>query len=411
MSRAKSNDTIVITLPNGWARAALAGIESALLAWIIPTAIVVAGFWAVASNPWFHEETWESAGYVGGNFWALSLLSPAPLGAVSVGMWPLGWTLVQLVLLRLLLFQARDYAPGAVWACVPAFALSSVLIAVFGTGAQWWRVTLGALAISLVAAAWAYLSYQSTRARLMGNRRWIWNALVGGLIAVGVAVTVSCILVLVAWIAGWSSFLEATSLLEVGGFSAFLLNLLQILFYPVLAGCAWAWVVGAGFAGPGGSTVGPGSTSAEALPVPVWALVPSGAGPNLIWIAVVIGLVLGIVFAWINRKATLVQVLKRFGVAAGCFLLVVTVWMWLSSGSLGDNLLSYLGPRPLVVLWRTALEVVLPALVVVAVMHRETFDYVQTLTTDTYGKVKKRAAEQAVEPELESEPSEDNIEP
>lgn len=371
MTKPQKSDTIVVTLPSGWARAALAGVESALLAWLIPTAAVVAGFWTVAANPWFQEETWENAAHLGGNFWALSLFAPAPLGAVQVGLWPLGWALVQVLLLRLLLTQVKNYDPMALWAAIPALVLTSVLLCLFGSSASWWRVGLGALVISGLASTWAWLSYGPG----LKWPRWVRLSLRTGTVAAVVALVLSAVLVLVAWIGNWGAFVAATSLFDVGGYSAFLFNLLEVLYFPNLAACAWAWVVGAGFFGPGPELVGPGNPATTALPLPVWVMVPAGPGPNLIWVGVVVGVLFGLVVAWLNRKETLVHSLARFGVGAALFLAVIFLWMWASGGSLGGNQLAMLGPGPLEVMWRTALVVVLPALLVTAILHRETFDF------------------------------------
>ena len=57
--------TFTVKLPSGWARSALAGIEAALLGWLIPALAVVVGFLTDSSNAWLRDTSIGEAGRSG----------------------------------------------------------------------------------------------------------------------------------------------------------------------------------------------------------------------------------------------------------------------------------------------------------------------------------------------------------
>lgn len=389
MTASGGRPTITVRLPSGWARAALAGIESAFFAWLIPVIVGVTGFWVVASNPWLREVSWEAGASIGASFWAISLGGDGNLGGVHVGFFPLLWSLLQVLFLRGFLLQTRDSDVGASWGAVPAFTLTSTVLVLASADATAWRVILGSLCVSALAALWSDYSARHRRGTPMaGKWQWLWDGIRLGALWLLVAAGTSLVLVVISWSVNAGSLRSGFERLGPGaGFFATML----FMFFPNLIGWAWSWITGAGFIGPTGDAVNWSNPRTSDFVIPYWTLVPVTSGSHLIpWIPVLLGVVLGALTAYRRRRvARLVTNLRPVAVACVFFTVVLAVWLMLSGGSLGEGKLAYLGPQVLATTGWTVVKMLLPLVAVVAIFHPQTFSLVRQGTQRTQAWVQR----------------------
>ena len=366
--------TFTITLPSGWARSALAGIEAALLGWLIPTLAIAVGFLRQSSNPWLSDTTVGAAGRAGTEFWATTLGSPAVFYGVSVSIVPLLWTLAQIVVFRALLLSGRSFGSAALWTSIPFYFLT-VLIVLLASGAQivLWQALLGAALISLVAVGWAVARQTEDFPRWVKKLRWVWSGMLVGLSWVAAVATVGALVLAAAFAASWSGVLEATQGLGLDRMGNIGIGALQILYIPVYMACGLAWLSGAGFTVLGGALSSAHAVASnEVAFLPVAAMVPTTA-PGA-WVPALLGLgglALGVTFSVVISRASLFGAFRQGAVALGLFAVTMYLWMGASRGALGENLLAELGPTPFAWLVLTGLVGGI-ALVVGIALHPET---------------------------------------
>ena len=82
-------------LPEAWLRATLAGIEAAIISWLLVVVPTVAAYVATAAAPLLGEASWDDAAVIGTGLWLLGHGATIEMGeAVTVSLSPLGTTLV-----------------------------------------------------------------------------------------------------------------------------------------------------------------------------------------------------------------------------------------------------------------------------------------------------------------------------
>ena len=347
----------------------------AIFGWTIPVVVAMGAFWALAENPWMREIGWQEAIGEGASFWFLSIGAPTTFGALAMTLIPLGWTAVQVVVLRTLLQSLRDYPPAAAFFAIPGFSLVAAVLLLPGGGvSHWWHGVLGAAGLSAVAAAWFYVRATHTtggslpidlgdlpRAARVGSR---WGL---GLLA---ASAVPAAIVAVARLIGtWGPLSESTSQLTQGGVGGAVLTLVQAAYLPNVLAWSTSWLVGAGFYGVAHELVVPGQPPTVDVPLPVWQLLPSQAWHPMVFAFLALGVGAGI-FLWRTQRGEPFRLLaQRLGAATLMFYLAAALWFWLSSGNLGAGELSGIGPRFAATLGLLTLEVVLPALLIGVLSH------------------------------------------
>ena len=363
--------TVTVAMPKGWARAALSGVEAALLGWAIPALLAVLGLLAEGTNPYLRDVEMSQAAAVGTEFWGLSLGAPVAVGGVAISLIPLLWSGLQVLMLRALLVGGSGNPASASWSAVPFFTLTAVLIAAAApgtTGAG--AVALGAVVVSVIASLWAVVSQTKAYPKWWERVAWIRDGVrasswwflalaATGFGALGVSALVSR-----------AQVSEIAAVLGAEGFSAVLLVLVQIAYAPVFAAWAIAWLSGAGIMVGGDELLTPWSALDADLPAfPIAAAMPSTAvGGYVIWLLILVGVICGVVTGVRRREAPFKDVALRVGVAVLFFSFLVGVWTVLSQGALGSYNLARLGPVttawPLVVL-----EVAVTAAVVALLIH------------------------------------------
>lgn len=365
----KERPTVTITLPQGWARALLAGVEAALFGWLIPTVAFLLSYLAVSANPWLKDFAIGEAARMGTEFWASSLGAPIELGGIPISFIPLTWTLAQVVALRLLLLGGREFDSAALWAAPGAFVATAALILALGSELPLMLPALvGATAVALIGTLWALASQTERFPKWVRRLGWVWKGLRMGLVWLGVAALVSLIALIASVATSWEEISTTRTLLTGGGLAGFSLAALEMAYLPVFGAWALAWLAGAGFTLPDGvlhsSLVSPGPQTPI---LPMAAAVPQTAPGS--WVPVVLaacGLVLGLWASVQTARLALREVLKRSAVALAVFAALMFVWMWAATGSLGVGALAHLGPTPLA--WLTVSALVAGVAVFVLVL-------------------------------------------
>lgn len=338
--------TVTISLPAGWARAALAGIEGALLGWGLPALGFAVAYLTVAGNPWLKDFGIGEAARMGASFWVSSLGVPVSIGPVAISIIPLLWTFIQVVALRGFLLPTRAFGPAALWIAIPFFVLTSVIIAASaGVEVPTWQVLPGSTLVCVIAVLWAFVQQSQTVPGWVDQVQWLWAGARTGMRWTGVTALVGLGFFVGALVVSWSSVQDATALLTPTPGASFGLGLLQGLY--ALAYPAWAlsWLAGPGFTSVGEQISSPTSVAPPTDFIPIIAAVPTTApGAWVAWTLVGVGLVLAGVFAYRTRALPLVEAARTGGVAVVVFAALIWAWLSASSGSLGVDRLAVLGP-------------------------------------------------------------------
>ena len=181
--------------------------------------------------------------------------------------------------------------------------------------------------------------------------------------AVGVLLLAGAAVLVLGLVTGWDRVVGLNDALQAGALGTVLLVLVQATVLPNALVWSGSYALGSGFSLGSGSVVAPAATSVGVLPgLPLLGALPA-AGPGstlqLWWLA--LGAVAGALAAWLVLRG---GVTRRFdastllgglaGVVSG---LVFTVLAWTTSGDLGVERLTGLGPRlvPLLVMSTTTL--------------------------------------------------------
>ncbi|GAB2588068.1 cell division protein PerM [Microlunatus antarcticus] len=352
--------------PVSWPVAAVVGgLATAAVGWVVVTGLVVCG-WLMGDDAGLPD-----ALRLGTRLWLLGGGVPVTVGGLEVSLVPWGLTVVTAGLLwRFGGYAARRVAPGsrtgpfAVAAVVTLAYAAPVLVAAGLFGEPWrapgrWAV----IVLVLLVAAWAGAG--SRVGRPVGSS---WPTLLTGLPravagAVGVLLLAGAAVLVLGLVTGWDRVVGLNDALQAGAVGTVLLVLVQATVLPNALVWSGSYALGSGFSLGSGSVVAPAATSVGVLPgLPLLGALPA-AGPGstlqLWWLA--LGAVAGALAAWLVLRG---GVTRRFdastllgglaGVVSG---LVFTVLAWTTSGDLGVERLTGLGPRlvPLLVMSTTTL--------------------------------------------------------
>ena len=411
--------TIRVALPQGWARAALSGIEAALLGWalvVVPTLIAYA---AVASNQWLVSTTWEDAFHFASDLWGAALGAQVVSGEVSYRAVPLLFVLVLIGLTKLLLLQGRRFPAAAQWMAVPGFAVTALLLAGgIGTHVRVWGAFPLAIAIPFIAAAWEVaLAPHSLRLRLE-MPQWLSSGVRTGWSASWVLAAYGGLFLLISVIVSWSRIRGIHELLlPTSTVDSTMITLAQVLFIPNAIVWALSWLAGPGFFMGSDALHSPASAPTMPIPaIPLFGATPVSAPGNwVVFALIVFGVALGVYLRLRKGSESLLDDLYQGGIAA---VVIAAVYLVTSLGSavvLGNGRLAFLGPRMSLSALCLFVEVALGIVLTVAVSHPVSVAWARELVGAGKARVREHrhheAAAGGVAPaELVSEtPSEDEV--
>lgn len=333
--------------------AAGAGLISVLSGWVLVTGLVVAGW--LAAEP----GTFGQALSVGTQLWLLANGGGATLGSASVTLIPWGITgLVAWLVARTAGYAARqgptDSPTVTPLVCIVTTLgyLVPLLAVALLAGGPWPALRSGMVMLVVVpiAAAWGCCHARQTwpTASWPAWSRAVPRAVLAALLVMFVGGAAVLVIGLVANLDRVTALLTA---LDAGIIGNVALLVGQLAYAPNAIVWAASYALGPGFTLGNGSLVSPAATELGALPsIPLLAAVPD-VGPgeisHLWWLA--LGVVAGAVAATLvvlarpsarYDETALVGGLSG-AVAGGAFALVA----WATSGDLGSDLLSGVGPE------------------------------------------------------------------
>ena len=365
--------TIRVTLPQGWARAVLSGIEAALLGWalvVVPTLIAYA---AVASNQWLVSTTWEDAFHFASDLWGAALGAQVVSGEVSYRAVPLLFVLLLIGLTKLLLLQGRRFPAAAQWMAVPGFAVTALLLAGgIGTHVRVLGAFPLAIAIPLIAAAWEVASAPHSLELRLEMPQWLSSGLRIGWRASWVLAAYGGLFLLISVTQSWSRIRGIHELLlPTSTIDSTMITLAQVLFIPNAIVWALSWLAGPGFFMGSDALHSPASAPTMPIPaIPLFGATPvSAPGTWVILALVLFGVGVGVFVRLRRGSESLLDDLYQGGIAA---VVIAAVYLVTSLGSavvLGNGRLAFLGPRMSLSALCLFAEVTLGILLTVAVSH------------------------------------------
>ncbi|MDO5050024.1 MAG: DUF6350 family protein [Actinomycetaceae bacterium] len=362
---------IVVRAPRGWARIVLAAVEVAVISWAVLVAVALLAFLMTAQNPWMLETDWNAAMSIGADIWAMSLGAPIVAGGATVRMIPLGLTVLHILLARAGLRRARAESWQGSALFIPAYVLTViVLMLVMSVHAHKGWLILGALLVSTLAWVWSLRSWE-------WDPQWLTKAgpylrgVRDGLIATSSLAILGLVVAVVGTIAGWSRVLGIQDLLNASTFDLVIAWIAQALYLPNIAAWGASWLTGPGFYTASDAIVTPSRADVTAIPaIPLMGALPqTEVGIWVVLIPLAAGLALGGFMIWKRRETSLTHHLIHAGFVALTMLVLVAIWMWLSTGSLGGERMSLLGPRWIYATVFSTLEGGLSAALIYALAH------------------------------------------
>jgi hypothetical protein len=362
---------IVVRAPRGWPRIVLAAVEVAVISWAVLVAVSLVSFLATAQNPWLLEADWNTAISVGTDIWALSYGAPIVVGGAFLRMIPLGLTVLHILLARAGLKRARAASWQGSALFIPAYVLTViVLLLVTSLHAHKGWLILGALLVAILAWVWSLRSWEWDPQWFTKSGPYL-RGVRDGLIATSSLAILGLGVAVVGTIAGWSRALGIQELLNASIFDLVVVWIAQLLYIPNIAAWGASWITGPGFYTASDAIITPSRADITAIPaIPLMGAFPqTEIGMWVVLIPIAVGIALGAYMVWKNREVALVDHLLHAGFAATTMLVVVMVWMWLSTGSIGPARMSILGPRWIYATIFGTLETGFTAAVIYALAH------------------------------------------
>ncbi|WP_448073324.1 cell division protein PerM [Georgenia yuyongxinii] len=370
------------TLPSGWLRGLVAGVEAAMLSWLTVVVPAVATYVATAAAPALGEASWQAAAGLGTSVWLLGhggSMYLAPTAVLSV--LPLGVTLLSLALsygatrrMRLTTGGAAAFVPvgfflvtslaGAL-AAVPGARLlalaGAVVVSAAGAALALWRV--GAH-VGWLSRAWARVPTAVTA------------GLAGGARAIAALAVLAAAAVTVAAVAGWDRVLQVQAAYAPDVVSGVVMVLAQLVFVPTAVVWAGAWLAGPGFAVGQGTLFSASEVITAPLPaVPMLGALPSPGSPALGWVVALPVVVGALVGWWLDRRRRQHSLAGAAGAAltaATTAALAALALAAAAAGSLGPGRMAVVGPEPLAVAALLLAEVGGGALLTALALHPAT---------------------------------------
>ncbi|HEU5000911.1 MAG TPA: DUF6350 family protein [Lapillicoccus sp.] len=361
--------------PSGvdWWASPAAGALAAAGSWLL-LALPALVVWVATSHT---TVGWGDALGVASAGWFLGHGASVTAGEVTLSLAPLGVTLVALLLTargaRRLLDRTERVAPGTRWPrllvreILPGFvlgyasvALVAWLLTLAGPARPRFAAVLGALAVPLLALAWAllrrYVAGEETGVVgpwLDRLPRWLPRAVRPGVRGAGLLLGIGVVLVVVMVVARWSTVSGLHAAVNAGAVGGLVLTAGQLLLLPNLAVWGLAWLAGPGFQIAEGGTVTLAGAHPGLMPmVPVLGALPSdGTWSGWLLCLLSVPVLAGGGIGWLGcrslaRLSSWRTKLASALTAAVTSAAALTVLAALGSGAVGVERLDAVGTRP-----------------------------------------------------------------
>lgn len=401
-----------------------AGIQAVMLSFLLIAVLSVASYVVTSGEPSNAGVSWTKSLQIGTSIWLLGhggTISVTGAAPFVISIVPLGLALLAMIfvasstrrsagptleawltttlsygvgVLVLGLLLGGDARSGVLRACCGALVIA-------GIGAARGIRKGRRIADPEVLAPLAVGRVERVRASTVARwRAWVPSTIRLGLQACTVAVfaLLACAGVLLTWwlLAGRGVIGDLAVGLGADPVGSIALALGQLAFLPNLVVWAAAWLVGPGFTVGTGSSWSPDGVVSAPLPaMPILGALPSGADASLGAWAVAVPLICGALAAWWIHRGRRVSLdapgfswtreVWELGAAvvvlAAVSGLALAALAWVSSGSAGPGRMSDVGPDASAVGVAFAVQVLIGAVVTVAVLHPGMRRGVQNLTS------------------------------
>lgn len=321
------------------------GFAAPFFSWLGVFMLVMVFYTLSASAPMLGDIVWQDAARFATGWWSTAFGGRTSIGDGSLSLMPLTITAI-VTYANFVVFHRRGIGDRYEFAAAVLSQVVSIgIICLIGQAqGNWWTALFGSAILGAAAAAWAGrerlvydLPGRSYVAGASRRLRWL-AALVGVLTGVVTAI---------ALIAGWANIVDIHSYYVTGVVGSLGLILIQLAYLPAYGMWALAWLIGPGFSigeGTRFSAIGVESAPLPAIPVLGALPTPTFSAPWAIAVVVVAVIALAAVverrFPTDHLKESVIQ----SSVAGGIVCFAIAVLSALSSGAIGPERMSDVGP-------------------------------------------------------------------
>lgn len=368
-----------LSIPDGWLRALLAGVQAAFMGWGLSTLLVVSAYALVHSNPWMSSTTWTDAMGAGATLWASALGAsvqvPGENGEIlfTLTARPLLLSILAIVSVRGFLRSSRRFPRSSYLFAIPGFMLTSAFF--IGANQAWVLMQpamQGAFLIATLGVWWAWAVERRRadiapwwHAHLPAYQDSITRGLRAGRLALWALLAATSLFAAAVLIAKWAEVSAIAGLLNPGGSGdTAILWVAQLLYVPHLLLWMLAWATGSGIllGADAAHSIG-ASVVAPIPPIPFLGVLP-GSAPGYGWIAVpvCVSLIAGVLWARRAEPRPLRKDLVMLATMSVVVLAVIATLLSLSVSALGPGRLAMMGPYPLHATALLFVETILPVI-------------------------------------------------
>ena len=337
----------------GWVGGAMAGLQSALLSVGAVVAVALAVVAASPSADGTAGVDWEGAAAAGVRVWLLSHGVAAGSAAASVGLVPLGLTVLFASLAAGLARRFAVPTTGSWIAFTATYATCAAVIASASDAAAIapHAMVRAALVGALVGGGGSGAGLR--RAGWLRGRRegrlpaWFSAGLrLGAATALGL-LAAGAIAFCVWTVAGWSEIGHVAGTLDADPVGTLVLALGEAAYAPTLAVWGVAWLAGPGFSVGAGTEYAPAHLTTAPLPsIPILGALPHGAGGVLVLAPLVVVAIAAGARSVAERLGSRPSARTQATAIATVVILAAAAAM-ASRGALGGGRLASVGPAPL----------------------------------------------------------------
>ena len=340
-------------LPEGWLRSTFAGIEAAVLSWLIAVLGGIAIYILTGSAPGLGEARWTSAVTVATGWWWTAFGGEILLDEGTYSIAPLGVTLITVLLLRGSMRRVQAISPGLAAFSIAGFFVSTSLFSLVLPDRTAPSV-FGPLLLAILVAL-TLVPLPVTRLP-----EWLRGGVRVASVAYGAALVAGLITLVVAIVQGWDAIRSIHDALQPDPVSSAILILLQLAYLPNAVIAALGYLAGPGFVVGTGTHFSVFTTTTEPLPaIPILGALPApGDGPGwpMLLILAGLGLLVGTLRAWRSGDRRPVAIAMEIAVVLPVLYGCLALSALFAGGSLGPGRMSEVGlDAPLVALAATGL--------------------------------------------------------
>lgn len=361
MARGQAWSTSAIDGAPRWVSGLLAGVQAALLSFLVVVMPALAAYVATSADPANVDVGWPRAAAVGAALWLLGHGAVVHAGGAVVSLVPLGIT-------ALALFAGYASARRSAHSTVSAWLAGiggyvAVVLAGMSLAGESGPLGAGGGSVLRLVTGTVVIAAVGLGAGVVRVRRFrevtrpVWSRLpavarsgaTAGVIATGIVAGLAALLTCAWVISGRAAAGDVVAGLGVDTFGGLLLAVAQLAVAPNLVVWALAWLAGPGFAVGAGTLYSPGEVISGPLPaLPLLGALPTadGSGGLIRWAPVAVVLAGMVAGWWLHRRLPVVRAWDSLvaslwaGGTAGALAALATV---VAGGSVGPGRLTVVG--------------------------------------------------------------------